>query len=45
MFVEQRPYYVWVGDRTCFFLDRNDADVFGLLLQELMPSAELDHRP
>jgi len=27
------------------FLDRNDAEVFGLLLQELMPSVELDHRP
>jgi len=27
------------------FLDHNDADVFGLLLQELMRSVELDHRP
>jgi len=27
------------------FVDRNDADIFGLLLQEWMPSLQLDHRP
>jgi hypothetical protein len=34
MFLQQRHYYdVWFGDQT-WFLDRNDADVFGLLLQD-----------